>query len=121
MNAHVRDNLLVLGGTDGNTKTGPYTVSDSQLLVGKTGTGTGGQLRHIDDGGTTRWFSGVGGSAGARDWLVFDIVNNAARVTVDDVTGVLNLAAAYLQVGVASPGAGGQVRHVDDGGSARWF
>lgn len=57
------------------------------MYAGSAGTGTGGNYRNIDDGGTVRWLTGILGSVGARNWSLFDVVNNAERMNIDATTG----------------------------------
>jgi hypothetical protein len=59
------------------------------VFSGKAGSGTGGNYRVVDDGGTTRWLAGLLGTAGARAFTIYDIVNAATRLAIHETTGAV--------------------------------
>lgn len=73
-------------------------ISDGDILTGKIGSGTGGKIRFIDDGGTQRWLSGISGFTGNRDFSVYDIINARDNLTINYQTGK---AAFYNSVSAA--------------------
>lgn len=85
---------LTVGGT--LTVTGVTTLSANALVSGvvksgKSGSGTGGNFRAIDDTGTERWLMGVSGAAGAKTFIIFDIPNAANRLTINETTGLITM------------------------------
>ena len=68
------------------------------FFAGTAGSGTGGNYRITDDSGADKWLMGLLGTAGARTWTLYDIVNAQTRVAVDGTSG-------NVGIGTASPGA----------------
>jgi hypothetical protein len=56
---------------------------------GKTGSGTGGNLRLIHDGGTLKWTIGILGGVGERGYAIYDNTNAAERIRIDGTTGAV--------------------------------
>jgi hypothetical protein len=46
----------------------------------------------VDDGGTTRWLAGLSGVAGARDYIIYDIVSTRQPISISSSTGVITIA-----------------------------
>lgn len=83
--------------------TGVFTSSVSTNTFFSTGTtGLGGQLRYVDDTNTFRWFSGISAVAASKDFLIYDAVNAAARLTIDKTTGVSLFGASVTSQGTLS-------------------
>ena len=61
---------------------GNITVNGVFVQTGQAGTGTGGQIRHVDDGGTLRWVAGILGSAGATNYTIYDTVGGVPGLVV---------------------------------------
>lgn len=58
------------------TMTAPYGI------IGKTGSGLGGNWRYVNDAGTPQWLTGILGTAGATSYSLYDIVNAGPRLTI---------------------------------------
>lgn len=71
----------------GATFTGNVTVDNIFVQVGKATSGQGGNFRMKDDGGTLRWVTGILGSAGARDYVIYDNAAGAIRMSVNSSSG----------------------------------
>jgi len=67
--------------------TGTSIAAGQILYAGQTGTGTGGEVRLINDAGATNWAVGLLGTAGATNLTIYDLPNSAARLTVNASTG----------------------------------
>jgi hypothetical protein len=81
------------------------TVDDVAVTIGKTGAGTGGNLRLRADDGAEQWFFGLGGSAGARDLLLLDArAGYAQRASWGAATGTLGLSPVAAQAAVSING-----------------
>ena len=63
--------------------------------VGIGGTAAGGAVRVTDDAGTSRWLAGILGSAGARDYSIYDLTGAGARFTIDGTTGGVTIATRF--------------------------
>jgi hypothetical protein len=48
-------------------------------------------LRLVDDGGTTRWLAGLLGTAGARDYVIYDSVTPRQVIGISATSGVVSL------------------------------
>jgi hypothetical protein len=59
------------------------------ISVGLSGTGSGGNVRYFSDDGVQRWAAGVLGSAGDKQFQIYDIVNAATRLIVAYDTGAV--------------------------------
>ncbi len=77
----------------GNNATiaGNLTVSGNIASVGASGSGTGGGVRLVDDGGTSRWLAGLLGTAGARDYVIYDSVTPRQVIGISATSGVVSL------------------------------
>jgi hypothetical protein len=78
--------LLRVGG---DVRASGSLTLDNFVFSGKAGSGTGGNYRVVDDGGTTRWLAGLLGTAGARAFTIYDIVNAATRLAIHETTGAV--------------------------------
>ena len=76
---------LTVSGT--GTFSGNLTSNGNVVQVGASGSGTGGNFRVVDDGGSLKWLSGLLGGIGARDYSIYDVVNSRYAVTVASSTG----------------------------------
>jgi hypothetical protein len=98
------------------------TVSGNIAYIGASGSGTGGGLRVVDDGGTTRWLAGLSGVAGARDYIIYDIVSTRQPISISSSTGAvtmggnLTVTGALTTSSIVNNGANGVA--LDTGGSA---
>ncbi len=77
--------------TPGSVAATGTVAAGSFVFSGAAGTGTGGNFRAVDDGGTSRWLMGITGSAGDRAWRLYDLDNNAVRLEVHQTTGLLSV------------------------------
>ena len=57
------------------------------LQTGNATSGQGGNVRFVNDAGTSAWLTGILGSAGATNFSIYDIVHGASRLTVNSSTG----------------------------------
>jgi hypothetical protein len=78
------------------------TVSGNIAYIGASGSGTGGGLRVVDDGGTTRWLAGLSGVAGARDYIIYDIVSTRQPISISSSTGVITIAGTTASTSTSS-------------------
>lgn len=53
-----------------------------RAFIGRTGSGNGGNIRYIDDTGTSRWVAGILGSGGAQNFEIFDQISGNTRFSV---------------------------------------
>lgn len=103
------------GGTRGFVIGTNLTVvsltSQYGLVVGKgtAGAGVTASVRHVDDSGAVRWAAGILGSAGARDWVVYDLVAGLTRLAIDAATGFGKFYGSEWQV---TPPAGGAITRI---------
>lgn len=73
------------------------------VRLGYTGTGTGGYVSITSDDGNARWEAGCYGGTGVKDYIIYDLVNAAARLTIDHTTGVVSIPGrVILTLGYAS-------------------
>jgi hypothetical protein len=93
------------------------TVSGNIASVGASGSGTGGGLRLVDDSGTTRWLAGLLGTAGARDYVIYDSVTPRQVIGISATSGVVSLSGTTASTSTSTGalvvsgglGAGGNV------------
>jgi hypothetical protein len=78
------------------------TVSGNIASVGASGSGTGGGVRLVDDGGTSRWLAGLLGTAGARDYVIYDSVTPRQVIGISATTGVVSLSGNTASTDTAS-------------------
>lgn len=90
-----------MAATTGNFS-GNVTCTSNVISVGTGTSGLGGNYRMVDDGGTSRWLTGILGSAGARNWVLFDLAAGAARLTADSSTGLVTAGAGLAVTGAIS-------------------
>jgi hypothetical protein len=66
------------------------TASEGPVFIGKNTGGVGGNsnVRYVDDGGTTRWLSGILGSPGERRFAIYNLASGATPLAIDATTGV---------------------------------
>jgi hypothetical protein len=90
--------LVVGNGTSGGLGVGGAIYAGGNLIVsgniasvGASGSGTGGGVRLVDDGGTTRWLAGLLGTAGARDYVIYDSVTPRQVIGISATSGVVSL------------------------------
>ncbi len=57
------------------------------VYFGKTGSGTGGTFRLLNDGGTNQWYIGISGGAGDKDYVMYDYTSTIERLRVNQSTG----------------------------------
>ncbi len=67
---------------DAVTVGGTLTVNSNRIQVGKSGSGTGGNLRCVSDDGNTRWLVGLLGAAGATNFSIYDLVNSREPLAI---------------------------------------
>ena len=67
------------------------TSAGNVIQVGAAGTGTGGNYRITDDGGTLRWLAGLLGTAGARDWTLLEVVSGRTPIRANASTGAVSI------------------------------
>ena len=73
------------------------------FFAGTSGAGTGGNYRITDDSGADKWLMGLLGTAGARTWTLYDIVNTQTRIAVDGTTGSVGIGTASLTAKLEVP------------------
>lgn len=71
---------------------GQVTTTGGYFSAGTTGSGTGGNFRMVDDGGTTRWLAGILGSASERAYSIYDAVRAVAPISISGTTGAITVA-----------------------------
>lgn len=72
--------------TAAQTFTAEVTFQDP-VYFGKSGSGTGGAFRLLNDGGSNQWFIGVPGSVGSADYIMYDYTSGVERLRVTQSTG----------------------------------
>lgn len=80
--------------TGGTAPGGGYTLPD--LTLGKAADGGGGFVRLVDDGGALRWAAGISTGVGAREYIIYDWVQDQIRFRIDATTGLVTVEAGLL-------------------------
>ena len=75
--------------TQSGTGSNGVITAGFYLQAGNATSGQGGNIRYIDDAGTTKWSSGLLGSAGATDYSIYDSTNSALRLDINSSTGLV--------------------------------
>ncbi len=68
------------------------------VYTGKSGSGTGGNVRFVHDGGTAQWLAGILGGAGDRAYSLYNLVAGREDISVSASTGAVTLGAGGLVV-----------------------
>lgn len=89
-------------------------VTAGQYYTGAVGSGTGGAVRFVDDGGTTRWYAGLLGTAGNRDFSIYNLATGSLFQILNSTGYAMFSAGAVFG---ADPGGGELARF---GGTARF-
>jgi hypothetical protein len=63
------------------TTNGNVTINSNVGIIGKSGTGTGGNWRFMSDDGNSRWLSGLLGGSGETSYSIYDSVNSRSLLT----------------------------------------
>lgn len=74
--------VALAGSSYLNISTSTLQYNGTAILTGATGTGTGGNYRSVDDGGTSRWLAGILGSAAERNYYIYELSAGVAALTV---------------------------------------
>lgn len=99
--------LPLSGGTiAGNLGVTGNFGANGAIGTGKAGSGTGGQVQVIDDGGTLRWALGIAASAGARNFFLYDNVRAVNCIVVDYTNGNTTFVAQVTATQFNGSGAG---------------
>lgn len=63
------------------TTNGNVTINSNVGIIGKSGTGTGGNWRFVSDDGNSRWLTGLLGGSGETSYSIYDSVNTRSLLT----------------------------------------
>jgi hypothetical protein len=63
------------------TISGNFTINSNVGIIGKSGTGTGGNWRFVSDDGNSRWLTGLLGGSGETSYSIYDSVNSRSLLT----------------------------------------
>ncbi len=74
-------------GNAGAMFVGGDATFQNPVYFGKTGSGTGGTFRLLNDGGTNQWYVGIPGGAGDKDYIMYDYTSTIERLRVTQSTG----------------------------------
>lgn len=91
----IKGTTITATGNITNAGTVGTSISAGQVsYAGNATSGQGGELRLLNDAGTSNWLVGLLGSAGATNFSIYDLVNSASRITINSSTGVVTAGVA---------------------------
>lgn len=76
-------------GNATTTMGGILDVNGNVIFVGNTGTGSGGNIRAVDDTGTARWLYGITGTAASTGWALYNLVGSNYAIQADESAGTI--------------------------------
>ncbi|MGH9780335.1 MAG: DUF2793 domain-containing protein [Candidatus Acidiferrales bacterium] len=77
------------------------------LIIGKSGSGTGGQIRLFNDAGADNFALGIPGSVGSRDFFLVDLISGNTPFFMDAASpdNAIHIDATGVGIGTATPGS----------------
>ena len=106
------------------TTNGNVTINSNVGIIGKSGTGTGGNWRFVSDDGNSRWLTGLLGGSGETSYSIYDSVNSRSLLTataagvvqINQTTASTTTSTGALVVGNGTSGGLGVGGAVNIGG-----